>query len=224
MTCEIIATGSKGNAVLLDGAYLIDCGVPMGKLQKYLRKLRIVFLTHIHSDHFNPSTIRKLHEQRPGLRFVCCRNLLVPLCADAKVSPDNVTVLEPEQAAVFRHEPGGDLQVQPFDLIHNVPNVGWIFRRDNGSALYATDTQYIPIDAPGLDLYMVECNYKGDDLERRKERKIATGGFIYEDKVAVSHMSFETVMGWLSKNATPHSKVVFLHQHIEKEEVPHGMD
>ena len=28
MTCDVIATGSKGNAVLLNGAYLIDCGVP----------------------------------------------------------------------------------------------------------------------------------------------------------------------------------------------------
>ena len=217
MTYEVIATGSKGNAVLLDGAYLIDCGVPMSKLTKYIKKLRIVFLTHIHMDHFNASTIRKLHERRPGLRFVCCRNLLVPLCADAKVNPDNVTVLEPGQTAVFPHEPGGELRVSPFELIHNVPNVGGIFRNPGGSALYATDTQYIPTEAPGLDLYMVECNYKGDDLERRIERKQATGGFIYEDKVAVSHMSFETVMAWLSANATPHSKVVFLHQHVERD-------
>ena len=224
MTCEIIATGSRGNAVLLGGVYLIDCGVPFNKLRKYLRKLRMVFLTHIHTDHFNAATIRRIHEHRPGVRFVCCRNLLVSLCSEAGVSPDNITVLEPGQTAVFRHEPGGDLQVQPFGLVHNVPNIGWIFRSPGGSVLYATDTQYIPISAPGLDLYMVECNYKGDELERRKEHKLATGGFVYEDKVAVSHMSFETVMAWLSENATPHSKVVFLHQHIDKEEVPNGMD
>ena len=217
MTCEVIATGSKGNAVLLDGAYLIDCGVPMGKLMKYIKKIRLAFLTHIHADHFNATTIRKLHEHRPGIRFVCCRNLLVPLCSEAGVSPNNVTVLEPGQTAVFSHLPGGELRVTPFELIHNVPNVGWIFHNANGSALYATDTLRIPIDVPNLDLYMVECNYKGDELERRKERKQATGGFIYEDTVAVSHMSFETIMSWLSRNAMPHSKVVFLHQHIEKD-------
>lgn len=223
MTCEVIATGSRGNAVLLDGAYLIDCGVPMSKLTKYIKKIRLVFLTHIHTDHFNAATIRKLHDRRPGIRFVCCRNLLVPLCSEAGVNPDNVTVLEFGQTAVFTGaHPDDELRVQPFELIHNIPNVGWIFRTPIGSALYATDTQYIPIDAPGLDLYMVECNYKGDDLERRKERKLASGGFIYEDKIAVSHMSFETVMSWLSRNATPHSKVVFLHQHIDKEEVPSG--
>lgn len=217
MTCEIIATGSKGNAVVLNGVYLIDCGVPFSNLRPYLKKLRLVFLTHIHSDHFHAATIRKLHSHRPTLRFVCCRNLLVPLCSEAGVSPDNVTVLEPGQTALFSHMPDGQLRVTPFELIHNVPNVGWLFRSDAGSALYATDTQCIPLSAPNLDLYMVECNYKGDELERRKERKLAEGGFIYEDTVAACHMSFETVMQWLSQNATPHSKVVFLHQHISQD-------
>ncbi len=216
MAYEIIATGSKGNAVLLNGIYLIDCGVPFGKIKPYLRKIRLVFLTHIHSDHFNSSTIRKLHAHRPTLRFVCCRNLLVPLCSEAGVSPDNITVLEPGQTAAFSHLPDGQLRVTPFGLIHNVPNVGWIFRSDAGSALYATDTQYIPVAAPNLDLYMVECNYKGNELEQRKERKLAEGGFVYEDTVAACHMSFETVMAWLSQNATPHSKVVLLHQHVER--------
>lgn len=34
---EIIATGSKGNAVLLSGGVLIDCGVPLKKLEPYLQ-------------------------------------------------------------------------------------------------------------------------------------------------------------------------------------------
>lgn len=217
MNCEVIATGSKGNAVLLNGAYLIDCGVPFSSLQKYLKRIRLVFLTHIHADHFKAATVRQLHLRRPGIRFVCCRNLLVPLCAEAGVNPDSVTVLEPGQGAKFSHLPDGELQVRPFELIHNVPNVGWLFKTRDGTALYATDTVRIPIEAPGLSLYMVECNYKGDELERRKEQKLASGGFIYEDTVAACHMSFETVMAWLEQNATPHSKVIFLHQHVDKE-------
>ena len=30
MTCNVIATGSQGNAVVLDGTILLDCGVPFG--------------------------------------------------------------------------------------------------------------------------------------------------------------------------------------------------
>jgi ribonuclease BN (tRNA processing enzyme) len=217
MTCEIIATGSRGNAVLLDGAYLIDCGIPAKQLKPYYKKLRLVFLTHIHGDHFSPTTLRSIHKHRPSLRFVCPPDLLVPLCTAAQIHPDNITVLEPGQEAIFPHEPGGDLTVSPFSLLHNVPNVGWLFQNDHGTALYATDTLRIPIDAPELDLYLIEANYKGDDLQRRKEKKLAQGGYIYEDNVAVSHQSFETAMEWLSRNASPDSKIVFLHQHVEAE-------
>ena len=217
MDYNVIKTGSHGNCVLLDSFVAIDMGVTYKHIQPYEKKIQLVLLTHIHSDHFNPATLRKLHDRRPGIRFVCCSHLLVPLCTEAKISPNNITVLEPGQKAVFRHLPCGDLTVQPFSLVHNVPNTGWLLSSGNGTALYATDTQYIPIPAPGLDLYLVECNYKGDELDRRKERKLSEGRFIYEDTVAVCHMSFETVMAWLQQNATPHSQVVFLHQHIEKE-------
>lgn len=222
MTCEIIATGSKGNAVMVNGKYLFDCGVPYGKLQGFVKKLRVVFLTHIHSDHFQRRTIAKIHRARPGVRFVCGRNLLVPLCTECGVSPQNVIVMESGKTASVHYGPEY-IEFQCFDLIHNVENVGWavtVSGGDNpGRALYATDTQYIPIDAPGLELYMVECNYHVDELNRRREEKKAQGRFIYEDKVEAAHMSAETVTNWLGKNAGAGSQVVFLHQHIEKKEV-----
>ena len=49
---EIISTGSKGNAVVLDNRILIDCGVTFKKLMAVYRDIDIVLLTHIHSDHF----------------------------------------------------------------------------------------------------------------------------------------------------------------------------
>lgn len=77
----------------------------------------------------------------------------------------------------------------------------------------------IPVDFPGLDLYMVECNHTVADLERRIAEKAAAGEFIYEDTVRLSHMSAETVSEYLSRNAGPDSQVVFLHQHIDRKEV-----
>ena len=49
MTCDVIATGSKGNAVLLNGCLLFDCGVSWSRLQPYAKDISIVFLTHTHS-------------------------------------------------------------------------------------------------------------------------------------------------------------------------------
>lgn len=221
MTCEIIATGSKGNAVLLNGKYLFDCGVPFGKLKPFLKNIRVVFLTHIHSDHFWRAAIMKLHNSRPTVRFVCAVNLLVPLCTECGVAPNNIVLVTPGALTTICFGPEC-IRINVFDLVHNVENVGYavevIGGEEPGKALYATDTQYIPVSAPGLDLYMVESNYRdADELRQRKERKISQGGFVYEDSVAVSHMSHETVTRWLEQNAGPHSEVVFLHQHVEKE-------
>ena len=45
---NIIATGSKGNAVVIDQKILIDCGVSFKALSKVYRALKLVLLTHIH--------------------------------------------------------------------------------------------------------------------------------------------------------------------------------
>lgn len=222
MTCDVIATGSKGNAVLLNGKYLFDCGVPLGKLSKALKNVRIVFLTHAHSDHIRRSTIWKIHQHRPSVLFACGRNLLVPLCGQCGVSPDNVILCEPGKPMAV-HWGSESIEFQCFDLIHNIENVGWVVKVEqgelSGTAMYATDTQYIPTDFPGLDLYMVECNYHVEELEQRRAEKMAAGLFTYEDTVVASHMSADTVKEYLSRNAGPNSQVVFLHQHIHNKEV-----
>lgn len=66
---NIIATGSKGNAVVIEHEILIDCGVPFKALAAEWKTLKLVLLTHIHCDHFQPSTLRLLASNRPTLRF-----------------------------------------------------------------------------------------------------------------------------------------------------------
>ena len=67
MTCNVIATGSQGNAVVLDGTILLDCGVPFGALEEVCQDLSLVVLTHIHGDHFRPETIKRLAFLRVGM-------------------------------------------------------------------------------------------------------------------------------------------------------------
>ena len=222
MTCDVIATGSKGNAVLLNGKYLFDCGVPYGKLKSALKNIRVIFLTHRHGDHINREAVRRIHYHRPSVLFACGRNLLVPLCGECGVDPGNVILCEPGKPMAV-HWGEEWIEFQCIDLIHNVENVGWVVTvqqgEHSGTAMYATDTQYIPVDVPGLDLYMVECNYHVDELERRRAEKLAAGLFTYEDTVVAAHMSADTVRQYLERNAGPNSQVVFLHQHINCKEV-----
>lgn len=224
MTCEVISTGGKkGNAVLLNRHYLFDCGVPFGKLKPYLKHIKIVFLTHIHGDHFNLQTIYKLWRTRPLIRFVCSSNLLTDLVVRAHVPMDRIILITPEHSpkTIPGDGAGEWITVHTFPLIHDVPNVGYVVKVEGGSndgtAMYATDTHHIPIDAPDLDLYMIEANYTRDEMEARKAAKAEAGEFAYESRVEASHMSLETAYEWLRDNADHYrSRIVFLHGHIEK--------
>lgn len=91
---NIISTGSDGNATILEDFVLVDCGVPYKALEPYVPKLKLVLLTHIHSDHFQKRTIKRLASERPTLRFGCCRWLVPPLIA-AGVPERQIDVLTP---------------------------------------------------------------------------------------------------------------------------------
>lgn len=49
MDYEIIASGSSGNAVVINGFLMIDCGISFKSLKNVYKNLKIVLLTHIHS-------------------------------------------------------------------------------------------------------------------------------------------------------------------------------
>ena len=112
---NIIATGSAGNAIVLNNNILIDCGVSFKALKEVYKELVLVLLTHIHSDHFSKTTIRKLAEERPTLRFACCEWLVSELIA-CGVSKRNIDVLEIGKLYNY-----GLFQISPIKLYHDVP-------------------------------------------------------------------------------------------------------
>ena len=93
MNYKIIESGSSGNATIVENAILIDCGVSFKKLQPYYDSLQLILLTHVHSDHFNKATIKKLASVRPTLRFGCCEWLVQPLI-DCGVDKRNIDVYD----------------------------------------------------------------------------------------------------------------------------------
>lgn len=223
MTCEIISTGGKaGNAVLLNGCLLFDCGIPYSRLQPYITQITTVFLTHVHADHFKVRCLNRLCRNRPLVRFVCSRNLIADLVSRANVPLDRIILVRPEDPPrkIRDWVSGQDIEISSFHLIHDVENVGYIVKitggDNDGTAMYATDTHHIPIAAPNLDLYMIEANFTQEDIQRRIAEKTESGAFAYEGRVLQSHMSMETAVEWLQENADPYnSKIVFLHGHKE---------
>ena len=185
---NIIATGSKGNAVVIDQKILIDCGVSFKALSKVYRALKLVLLTHIHSDHFQPTTLRLLAENRPTLRFACCAWLCKPL-VDAGVPVSQIDVLEPGHMYGY-----GICNVRPDMVKHNVPNCAWKVWLPSGKLFYCTDMNNLNgITAPNYDLYMVEANYDDAEIQAKIAEKKLNGEYIYELGVLHNHMSLAKI-------------------------------
>lgn len=210
MTYNIISTGSKGNAVVINDQILIDCGVPYKLLKSTLKNLQLVLLTHVHSDHFKPATVRALHRERPTLRFGCCEWMVWPML-EAGVDKRVIDVYGPTRWFSY-----WGFSIKPVPLFHNVPNCGYRIWIGGEDIFYATDTGTLDdIEAKDYDLYMIEANHTRAELEERIAEKQAKGEFSYEISAASNHLSQEQAEDWLYQQMGPNSKYVFLHQHTD---------
>lgn len=211
---NIISTGSSGNAVILNNNILIDCGVSLKALSDVKKQIKIVLLTHVHSDHFNKTTIRNLAAERPILRFACCEWLVQDLLA-CGVSERNIDVMQ--IGKIYNY---GVFKVSPIKLYHDVPQCGWRVFIGNEKAIYMTDTATLDgISAKDYDLYFVEANYISEEIQKKIKEKQESGQYAYEYRVLKTHLSKEKCDEWLLENMGEHSEYVYMHQHQDRKEV-----
>lgn len=212
MDYRIISTGSKGNAVVIEKTILIDCGVAFKALKEVVPKLQLVLLTHIHSDHFNPRTIRLLAENRPLLRFACCRWLVSDLIK-CGVSAENIDILSCNTS--YRY---GFCTIIPILLAHDVPNCGYKLHFRQGKVFYATDTNSLDgITAPKYNLYLLEANYIEEEMKEKIAQKKASGEFAYEIRAIKNHLSKAKCDDFIYRNIGCNGEYVYLHCHKSTE-------
>lgn len=211
MNYKIISSCSSGNATVIRDIILVDCGVTFKKLEDYYRNLKLVLLTHIHSDHFKKETIKKLAQERPTLRFACCEWLLQPLL-DCGVSRKNIDILQIGTKYDYKL-----FKVVPIKLYHDVPQCGYRVLFDDYKAIYMTDTKTVEgIVAKDYDLYLIEGNYDEDEIEERIKQKQQEGQFTYEFRAKNSHLSKQQASEFLLENMGEKSEYVLMHEHIER--------
>lgn len=206
MNFNIISSGSEGNAVVIEDIILIDCGVSFKKLKNYYKNLKLVFISHCHSDHFKKSTVKKLASERPMLRFAV-GDYLVKDLVDCGVSKKNIDVLK--MGKIYDY---GDFKVKLEELYHDVPNCLIKVQINDFKMMYATDTNRIDhVSAKNYDYYFIEGNYENEkELHDR-----AVNGY-YERRVKETHLSRVQATEWLMNNMGSNSKYVFMHEHKEK--------
>ena len=215
MTCNIIATGSKGNAIVLNDTILLDCGVSFSKLEDVYKKLQIVFLTHQHTDHVNQATVRRLHKERPSLRFACCK-WMVGTLLNAGVNRSKIDVCTVGAKLCYGYRKQGII-AKPIEIMHDIPNCAWDLNVEGETVFYCTDCGTVDgIEVPNRNLYLIEGNYKEDEIKERMLAKTESGEFTYEARVERYHLSEEQALRFLSENAGPSSKYVLIHRHNPK--------
>lgn len=211
---NVVQTGSSGNCVVFNETVMVDCGISYKKVEPYVQRLKLLLLTHIHSDHFKVSTIRRIALERPKLRIACCRWLVKPL-VDANVSKHQIIVMEPNKIYGF-----GICNVIPFEVEHDVPNVGYKIHFPESKVFYATDCVNLRgVVARGYDMYCVEANFEMQELKARMDAKKEAGLYPYEQRVLRCHMSKEDCDDWLVRNMGPDSQYMYLHCHEDKGEL-----
>ena len=209
MNYKIISSGSKGNCTILDGVIALDLGVSYKKISSY--NLKLVLLTHTHSDHFNKKTIKAIDENKPNCKFVCASHLKESL--KELVSDDKIYSLDYNK----RYDLGLCI-LSPFPLKHDVPNCGWRVEYKGQKVLYATDTSELDIVAKGYDLYLVEANYELiEALQRAKEKRLKSE-YSYELRAINNHLSKSKCDQFLKRNMGQNSEYVYMHRHEDNNE------
>lgn len=201
---QVISSGSEGNAVIYNNAIMVDCGVSLKALQEVKRSLKIVLLTHKHSDHLKIRTLQRLQAERPTLRVACGDFLLEELpCIK------NIDVLQVGKIYDY-----GAFKVSPVKLYHDVPNFGWRIFLPNGQKIFhATDTVHLEgISAKGYDLYAIEHNYCEKYIQQAIEEARANGEYTHAYGNINTHLSIQQARAFIEVNRKESSEVLELHK------------
>lgn len=201
---KVISSGSEGNAVIYNNAIMVDCGVTLKSLEAVKRSLKIVLLTHKHSDHLKIRTLQRLQAERPTLRVACGDFLLEELpCIK------NIDVLQVGKIYDY-----GAFKVSPVKLYHDVPNFGWRIFLPNGQKIFhATDTAHLEgITAKGYDLYAIEHNYCEEYIQQAIEEARANGEYTHAYGNINTHLSIQQARAFIEANRKESSEVLELHK------------
>lgn len=152
MNYEVIASGSKGNCVVINDV-MVDCGVPFGNIKEHLYGVKYLLLTHIHTDHVKPSTLERIKKLFPRITII--GNYEVHQMFGVHQISNEGFPIETE-----------DYIFEPFKCVHDVVTQGFSWKYGDQSILYATDTNNMDYAPSGkFDYFFLESNHDEKKLE-----------------------------------------------------------
>jgi phosphoribosyl 1,2-cyclic phosphodiesterase len=228
MNIQTLASGSKGNAHIINNDLLLDCGLPISTLDKKsensLYMLQACLCTHEHKDH--SKAIKALELRGVPVYASAGTYEALDLFAEASNMVSNYHFAEAGKTFEV-----GNYRVLPFEVFHSydTPDKKWICQEPLGfliqemipnsisgscdKLVYITDTRYSKTTFQEITHYMVECNYS-EELINQSLQSGKIPQFLY-DRIRHTHFSLEQVREFFTK--TDLSKCREIHLiHISK--------
>lgn len=195
ITVKTIATGSKGNAYLLqsgDRWLLLECGIPFKKLQKALEyqvsRLDGCLVSHAHLDH---------------AKCVCT---LSSYGVDVYADSDTFDLYGMSRIGDCSISVSGGIPFQianhwlvlPFEGRHDIPCLGYQVSDGEDTLVFSTDTGYCRYTFPGMTILMIEANFSEKILWENCDKGLLDRK--RANRVFANHMSIERVVEMLKAN------------------------
>lgn len=199
MKLSVLGTGSKGNCYLVeaDGETLIlDAGLNVRQIVLGIEnpaKVAGCLVTHEHGDHAH-SAVNLI---KRGIKVMMSRGTAEAIKADGL---DGVIIAEPLKVIHM-----GAFRVMPFGVEHDAAEpMGFLIAKGSERLLYLTDTFYCRYTFPGINYWLVECNYC-DELIGEADEAL-------RQRLIQSHMSLRRLSDMLTANDMSSArKIVLIH-------------
>lgn len=213
---KIINTGSDGNAVLINDNILLDCGISYRRLKPYLKNVKLIFISHRHTDHLLPTTIKQIAYNYPTIKFVYNEDDEDIFLILFNNGIDLRNMYSIKQNKWFDL---GICKIKLEELQHDVLNSACHLEIDGKKLLYVTDTARVDhIEAKNYDTYLIEANYHSrEEIEQKIAEAQEKGEFTHLVRVLNTHLYEDDAIQWLKENMGNNSEYQFIHQHKDKE-------
>lgn len=195
MDIQVIATGSDGNAYLIqDGPsrLLIECGIAFTQIRKALKYdfkgIDGCLVSHEHGDH--TKGLKKMAAET-NIKIYASKGTLE--CFELLDS--QIVVIKSKTPVTINK-----WLILPFETQHDAKEpLGFVIQAQGGERLlFITDSYYIKFKLPAVDYMLLECNYDDETLKESIESG-DTAPFL-ASRVRKSHFSLNNVKTFLKAN------------------------
>ena len=198
MDITVHYSGSSGNLYRVDDL-LIEAGVSVKQIKKALNyrlsEITGCLITHSHGDH----ACATKDIMKAGIDCYCSQDTAKEL----GLSGHRLHILEAGKQIKIR-----GWVIKPFDLVHDVPCLGFLVASGREKLLYANDTSYIPYRFRGLTVIMLGVNYDAEILVDN-----ITCGYLNLEagkRILKNHMSLDTAKGFFVANDISKVEEIYL--------------